>query len=440
MPVSPESSSSDLTVERDAALARLAALPQAAHLPPETRRQWLDHQLERLREESAGSAGRGSSLALDRQIERLSGFGASEIGVLVGERRGEYSPFATAREICAAKLLRALPAPPTGPMQRGVELEPHARRLFLRHSGARPLPDLLQAVVAHRPRDHGWLLATPDDLVMLNGRTLVVDYKAPAEPPTAVSLEHACQLHQAALVAEDRGIRIEGLVLVALNLREWTVDTFLVDRDPALDAEILAAGQHYWRDWVLQGELPPWPQRDAASRALALADLSPAAKAELERAALGYVRLDILAKQARELAARARDQLAGLAAEHGLRESVLVAPVNLSRASTWDAAAIAARLPDPAPPELTRPKWDAEMLARQVRALGGDPTPALLDRALDLDQAADWLIAHHHVPAESLQRIEYTVAVSRRKPDQVLTEPVRDAARTAAHAFAAPGP
>jgi len=79
MPVSPESSSSDLTVERDAALARLAALPQAAHLPPETRRQWLDHQLERLREESAGLAGRGSSLALDRQIERLSGFGASEI-------------------------------------------------------------------------------------------------------------------------------------------------------------------------------------------------------------------------------------------------------------------------------------------------------------------------------------------------------------------------
>ena len=125
MPVSPESSSSDLTVERDAALARLAALPQAAHLPPETRRQWLDHQLERLREESAGSAGRGGSLSLDRQIERLSGFGASEIGVLVGERRGEYSPFATAREICAAKLLRALPAPPTGPMQRGVELEPH---------------------------------------------------------------------------------------------------------------------------------------------------------------------------------------------------------------------------------------------------------------------------------------------------------------------------
>lgn len=62
------------------------------------------------------------------------------------------------------------------------------------------------------------------------------------------------------------------------------------------------------------------------------------------------------------------------------------------------------------------------------------------EHTLDLDQAADWLIAHHHVPAESLQRIEYAVALSRRKPDQVLTEPVRDAARTAAHAFAAPGP
>ncbi len=440
MPVSPESSSPDLTVDRDAALAQLAGLPQAAHLAPETRRQWLDHQIERLQEESAGSSGRGSSLSLSRRIERLSGFGASEIGVLVGERRGEYSPFATAREICVAKLLRALPAPATGPMRRGIELEPHARHLFLRHSGARPLPDLRQAVAAHRPRDHEWLLATPDDLVTLNGQTLVVDYKAPAEPPTAVSLEHACQLHQAALVAEDRGIRIEGLVLVALNLREWTVDTFLVERDPALDAEILAAGHHYWRDCVLQGELPPWPQRDTASRALALADLPPATKAALEQAALGYVRLDILAKQARELAARARDQLAGLAAEHGLRESIAVAPVNLNRASTWDTAAIAARLPAPVPPELTRPKWDAEILARRVRELGGDPTPALLDRALDLDQAARWLIAHHHVPAESLQRIEYTVALSRRKPDQALTEPVRDAARTTAHTFAAPGP
>ncbi|MFZ1643623.1 MAG: YqaJ viral recombinase family protein, partial [Candidatus Contendobacter sp.] len=299
MPVPPQSSPPDPTVDREAVLAQLAALPQAAHLPPEARRQWLDHQFERLRDEATAGTGRGGSLSLPRQIQRLSGFGASEIGVLVGERRGEYSPFATAREICAAKLLRALPAPPTGPMQRGLELEPHTRHLFLRQTGARPLPDLRQAVVAHRPRDHGWLLATPDDLVTLNGKMLVVDYKAPAEPPTAVSLEHACQLHQAALVAEDRGIRIEGLVLVALNLREWTVDTFLVERDPALDGEILAAGQHYWRDCVLQGELPPWPQRDAASRALALVDLPAAAKAALEQVALGYVRLDILAKQAR---------------------------------------------------------------------------------------------------------------------------------------------
>ena len=68
----------------------------------------------------------------------------------------------------------------------------------------------------------------------------------------------------------------------------------------------------------------------------------------------------------------------------------------------------------------------------------GDPTPALLDRSLNLDQAAQWLITHQPIPAESLQRIEYAVTLSRRKPDQVLTEPVKDAARTTAHAFAAP--
>ncbi len=86
---------------------------------------------------------------------------------LVGERRGEYSPFTTAREICAAKLLRALPPPPTGPMQRGLELEPHARRLFLHQTGARALADLRQAVVTHRSRRYPWLLATPDDLITL---------------------------------------------------------------------------------------------------------------------------------------------------------------------------------------------------------------------------------------------------------------------------------
>ena len=191
--------------------------------------------------------------------------------------------------------------------------------------GARALPDLRQAVVAHRPRATDWLLATPDDLVTLNGQTLVVDYKSPGRASTAVSLEHACQLHQAALVAEDRGLRIDGLVLVALNLREWTVDPFLVDRDPALDDEILAAGHHYWRDYVLQGELPPWPQRDAASRALALADLPTAAKTAWNASALEYMRLDILAKQA-GTGARARDQLARLAAEHGLRDNVLWRP------------------------------------------------------------------------------------------------------------------
>lgn len=171
-----------MTVDRDAALAQLAGLPQAAHLAPETRRQWLDHQIERLQEESAGSSGRGSSLSLSRRIERLSGFGASEIGVLVGERRGEYSPFATAREICVAKLLRALPAPATGPMRRGSNWS-RMPAICSCGTAAPVLPDLRQAVAAHRPRDHEWLLATPDDLVTLNGQTLVVDYKAPAEPP-----------------------------------------------------------------------------------------------------------------------------------------------------------------------------------------------------------------------------------------------------------------
>ncbi|MFO7640592.1 MAG: hypothetical protein R6X17_04800 [Candidatus Competibacteraceae bacterium] len=63
-------------------LAALRRLPQAARCEDRAE-AWLAALFER---EARGALGSGLSLA--QHLRRLAGFGASEIGVLVAERRG----------------------------------------------------------------------------------------------------------------------------------------------------------------------------------------------------------------------------------------------------------------------------------------------------------------------------------------------------------------
>ena len=107
----------------------------------------------------------GSGLTLAQQLRRLAGFGASEIGILVGEQRGLYSPFSTAREVVARKLLLDPPTPADPHRRRGILLEPLIRETFLRQSGAVRQPEWTQRIATHRPARWPWMQATPDDIV-----------------------------------------------------------------------------------------------------------------------------------------------------------------------------------------------------------------------------------------------------------------------------------
>ena len=107
------------------------APPQARHLNAERMAAWW--QAARA---LAATDAFGSSLTPAQQLRRLAGFGASEIGILVGEQRGLYSPFSTAREVVARKLLLDPPTPANPHQRRGILLEPLIRETFLRQSGA----------------------------------------------------------------------------------------------------------------------------------------------------------------------------------------------------------------------------------------------------------------------------------------------------------------
>ena len=421
-------------LSHDEALGRLAQLPQRTEATAARARSWLAAVSAAHERDPAGSG-----LSLEQHLRRLGGFGASEIGTLVGERRGEYSPFDTARELVARKLLLDPPRPADDHQRRGILMEPLIRAEFLRRSGARPLPELARQVAAHSPARHPWMRCTPDDFVELDGRLVLVDYKAPAEPLSALSLSHACQLHQIGLVAADLGYPVDARAIVAWNHARGRAEVLPCARDPALEAEIGAAGDHYWTAHVLAGELPPWPDR--AGQALALADLPLEAKAELEGLAARWLRLEVLAKEAKRLTEEARERLAARCRDHRLAEAADSGPVRVKPRAAWDPEAVESRLPAADRAAFERPKWDAGALAAMVRALGGDPGPARAagEPELDLDAAARWLVGRG-VPESALQRTDYQTSLSRRKADRPLVEPVRDAARADAGAFAAPAP
>lgn len=418
--------------EADVVPSALRALPQARHLDAERMATWW--QAARA---LAATDAFGSSLTPAQQLRRLAGFGASEIGIWVGEQRGLYSPFSTAREVVARKLLLDPPTPANPHQRRGILLEPLIRETFLRQSGAVRQPAWTQRIATHRPARWPWMQATPDDVVELAGRRVLVDYKAPAEPLTEVSLPYACQLHQTGLIAADLGYAVDARVLVAWNHPRGTPEVLVCAHDPALEAEIVAAGTHYWNAYVLQGALPPWPTR--APLALELADLSLAAKADIEALAERWLRLELLAKETQRLHEDAHAQLLAHCRAHHLADTVHRGPVQIKPRAQWNADAVDARLSDADRQRFARPRWDTDQLVALVRERGGDPDVARMDdAALDLDAAARWLITERGIPETTLQRIEYQIRLSRRKADQPFVAPIREAARAASHTFGAP--
>lgn len=411
-------------------IAALQRLPQASGFTPTQIEAWASILIERITADP-----HGSGLTLEQHLRRLGGFGASEIGVLVGERRGEYAPFETARELVARKLLLEAPHPADEHLRRGIVMEPLVRAEFLRRSGAVRRADLTQQVAAHAHSRWPWMQATPDDLLEVNGVLGVVDYKVPAEPLADLSLAQKCQLHQIRLLAEDLGWPIRWQAIIAWNHPRGGPDVFLCEHDPALAQALIDAGEHYWHRHVLTGELPPWPAR--TTLALNLADLSLEAKAEIEDLATRYLRLDLLAKEAKNLTDAARERLLEGCRTHRLADTVTSGPVQIKSRATWNRDAVEARLSATERAPFLHPKWDIEALVDLVRALGGHPEAACAsgEPILDLDAAAHWLMDAKGLPESALRTTEYQSSLSRRKADQALVEPLRDAARAATDQF-----
>lgn len=219
-------------------------LPQAPHISDETAETWIKRvqDLE------------GENHRIEWHLKRLRGFGGSEIGVLVKELEGETDFFTSANQIVRQKLMREYPSGDNGDLRRGRVMESIIQNIFRQKYSAEPLESVMREM--GEVCLHGWQVGNVDDLVRIDGRVYIVDFKAPAQVTNHVEFGYSAQLHHYAPIVEAvMGRPVDGFLLVKHDYKEWDVKALVVPINPALSEKIVEAGNHYW-NMVLNGVEP----------------------------------------------------------------------------------------------------------------------------------------------------------------------------------------
>jgi len=240
---------------------RLDKLPQRDLIASSDATQWIDYMSNFMPDQAMW------------HMVRAGGVGGSEIGGLIRNYLGHPADHGfSAHDWALSKLLRKIPEPSHGAMQRGHDMEPiHAER-FYRELGVKRDKSLFDRL-AQASGKHVWMRYSPDDLVVFENPTqieqadgpivlsgpVLVDYKAPTsvDEESRISFQYSCQLHQGAILCEEQGIELSGTMLSQFNWAKWSLKNDFVAINPELCDLIKEAGNHYW-DYVMRGAIPDY--------------------------------------------------------------------------------------------------------------------------------------------------------------------------------------
>lgn len=268
---------------------RIEKLPQSRFILPENMDRFLNFLNENPEEANF-------------HIRRLAGWGGSEIGCLVSHLRGEPDPFTTASLLVQEKLLIRLPEPSNIYMEVGKTLEPLAQRMFTSMSLATSQQETINSLkTARNQPGYEWLRSSPDDVLKSPQNSIwVVDYKIPSKQKTnddEHEFRYECQVHHYAAdiaMRPELNINIDygGIVYFNLEGKEMFVELMqagmdmmpilekIIDKSadtmkktgqpikgcsvnfksfaikPELIEEIKHAGDHFWNEYVMKGEIP----------------------------------------------------------------------------------------------------------------------------------------------------------------------------------------
>ncbi len=410
------------------------ALPQRAVISPEARQRWLDG-IVRYHGDRA-----------EWHVQRLQGFGGSEIGALLRhELNLSESGFGNAQRIIEQKLCRRLPERETHHMRRGNELEHLARLAFAYRYGAEQDQEALAAMAKpHQRPGYEWLVGNPDDILKIGGKRFLPDYKVPATYSEGIDYDYTAQLHHYALGAQLRHIPLDGLVLAKLDLApelqeslmtklrnapleevravaKMIADTdvpglrivaHVVEQVRSLKADILDVGRTYWNDYVLAGQVP-----DMAP--LPRIELNPAQLEDLGRYqqqyAIAHAGLGHLEDVKKDLSGKITKMLDGVDVS---KYSLPVTVTNVSQKRTLDPDRIIAEARALGATEaelLAEPStYNVPALLREIEALKGNPNAEhLFERTYSAEKAEGYLAAQGR-DLKEFEKLSLSVGISRK--------------------------
>lgn len=309
-------------------------------------------------------------------IDRLSGIGGSEIGILVSDKYGEVDLFNDAPlDLVRDKMMLETGIPDNGAMRFGREVEPIVEKMFIEDTTAAGCKvtrrdDLILALSKARHPSHPWMRYSPDSVIEIDGKIWLPDYKIPATRygHDEIPMRYRAQLHQGYILLSEMGVNVEGILLVQCPLQDRSIHVTDLTIDEQLIADIKETGDQAWYDNVLAGVLP-----DAVARVER--DLSEDSVEELKLLLRKYAILNKVESQSKAKLSEVKDAIALMYRATGASVSVKLPDASVTSKPSFDLE-LAARFlskSDAINPALMKPKLDSAKMLEQLIAAKVDP-------------------------------------------------------------------
>lgn len=350
--------SNDISVsspQEKAILDALLQLPQARHFEPQNIKRFIEQYRDDPR--------------VFWHVKRLGGIGGSEIGAIVSYLRGEQDVFGTnPADIVKEKLLITPPRKMNLAMRKGVIAESCIRQIFLEdYHGEQDFESihLLQNDAYKRP--YSWMRYSPDDIVFINGRRYLCDYKYPGKAMLHddICLRYISQLHLGKILLEHNGIKLDGMLLVQYPEKGDGLLVSEIGTDESVMRDIIRGGEMIWKE-VLSGNVPSFEEKEQPQ-------LSEEETAEISELADRFVQCKIMGEALLNEAKSAQKQIIDVIRSRAIEGGTKLKfnALNVSVSEEFNPEVAAAAVGDAAIAAL-EPVYSAEKMAAYLRQQGVD--------------------------------------------------------------------
>lgn len=383
---------------------KLDTLPQRDVIERSDATQWIDYMSNIMPDEAMW------------HMIRAGGVGGSEIGGLARNYLGHRADHDfSAHDWALGKLLRKVPTPAAGVLQRGHDMEPlHAKRFYKEFNTSRDLD--AYNTLSKASGSHIWMRYSPDDVVFfkeptvllladgpieLQGRVLL-DYKCPSEvdQDSNISFQYSMQLHQGIILCEEKGIELTCAALSEYDLKAWKLKNSFVNINREMCDLVIEVGDHYW-DRLMRAEVPDYIHRRRF-------ELDPQAQDDWMDGAVRLAQYNAMCSKLKNASETLKAQLSEGLNLNGTRldgqSIVFKDALSINGTSSIDEDKVRQALGEDAMSAImvreTTTKYDTDAVLARMRAIGEDLKPYRKIKKMDPSLTFDALVAKGLDPEE----------------------------------------